>query len=288
MVKFKDQEDALLFIQYLYEIRQLQERTVKHYLYYYSKFDPDQWESDEYLNKFIIKHKNCSVVRGMVKNYCDMKSKEYVPPKIARGNKEKKLIRKITPQEIEIMRTGLYAEQFQKGMIFDLLLEGALRRVEIISIKIGSFKWEELMEDPEKMCRLVVLGKGNKERMVLIDPKTAEKLLNKLLPDGVQSWDQVKQLGASKRLLFAQKNGSPLNEQNVYDVIRRGSIRLLGRDIRPHEIRHHRSTELQKRGIVIDDIKNYLGHSRIATTEIYLHKSGEESIETIEANLLKK
>jgi integrase/recombinase XerD len=68
----------------------------------------------------------------------------------------------------------------------------------------------------------------------------------------------------------------------VYYIIKRGSKRILGRDIRPHELRHCRATELLERGASVHWIKTYLGHSSIAITEIYLHQSDEQNLKNIE------
>jgi site-specific recombinase XerD len=132
---------------------------------------------------------------------------------------------------------------------------------------------------------LLVLGKGNKERFVLINPETAEALLNKHIEK--YHLDSMQEINGfiedhKESLLFSKKNGEAFTEKNVYDIIKTGSLQILKRDVRPHELRHERANELEKKGVSILDIKNYLGHTRIATTEIYLHKSGEESLNKIE------
>ena len=285
MAIFIDPEDALRFLSYLYEERQLSERTVNEYKYYYQHLDPSNI-TQEYVTEFIMKHKNHTVIRGMMLNYLKMKGITGIKfPERAKGNKIKRVIRSNTLEDIKKVAEHLYSKSYHQGLIFDLVYQGALRRVEIPTIKIGSFRWKEWSNDMDNMCKLVVTGKGAKERVVLINPETAEKILNRLLPNGITSLKQIERLENSSTLLFARKDGNQLTERYVYDVIKSGSKKVLGRDIRPHELRHNRATELQKRGIEIHDIKNYLGHSRIGTTEIYLHKSGEESLATIEKNL---
>ena len=186
MAIFINPEDALKFIEYLYQIRQLGERTVKHYLSYYNKLNPERIDDEDYVSSFIIKHGNNSVVRGMMKNYLEMKELPVILPKRAKGNKVKKLIRTISQKEIVKVREYLYNKNFKHGLIFDLIHQGALRRAEVPTIKIGSFKWVEWIEDVDKMCKLIVLGKGNKERIVLIKPEIVEKLLMKLIPNGTK------------------------------------------------------------------------------------------------------
>jgi len=278
------------FEDYLNDVLDLGKRTVKLYLFYYKHLQSYQINSVMDLQSFIIKHSNTSAVRGMVKNYLEMEGvdeetiKKVMPPR-TKGKKEKKLIRRITQEEIKRLKSYFYAKGMKHGLIFDLIYQGALRRVEVTTIKIGSFRWVEWFNDPERMCKLLIYGKGKRHRIVLINPETAERILHKLLPK-IERLEQIEELELSNKLLLTKKDGKPLTDFNIYTIIKRGSIDVLGRDIRPHELRHNRATELEQRGVQIRDIKNYLGHSRISTTEIYLHKTGEESIESIEKNLV--
>lgn len=289
MENFKNPTDALKFIEYLQEIVRVGDRTIKHYLYYYSFFDPDRLQDKAYLNKFLMRHKNNSIVRGMLRNYSEFIGiTDFKLPKKSKGGQDtKRVVRSIDPSEIERVRKHLHNESAMKGLIFDLIYQGALRRVEVITITLGSFKWKEWLNDPDNLCRLKVLGKGKKERYVLINPETALMIFNKIVPNYNGIEETLNPLEKSEKLLFRKLDGSPLTEQNVYDMIKRGAVRSIGRDIRPHELRHNRATELLKRGIAITDIKTYLGHSKIATTEIYLHKSSDESVRSIAENLMK-
>jgi integrase/recombinase XerD len=53
------------------------------------------------------------------------------------------------------------------------------------------------------------------------------------------------------------------------------SDKVLGRHINPHLLRHSGATWLRENGWELDDIKEYLGHSSINTTQIYTHISKE-------------
>lgn len=284
-----DVEDQKSFLNYLLNERQLGERTAVIYMTFHRLFDPLKLSQD-YIDYFVIEHRNTSTVRAFVKHYLEFQGipDMFVLPKKPIGRKAQKIIRSLTPQQINITRAYFYSVSFKNGLLFDLLYEGAMRRVEIISITLGSFFWNEWFDNVEGFCKLVIRGKGNKERIVLINPETMQKILGIYVEKyQLYSPELIKEFMESHKesLLFRTKKGNPLNEKNVYDIIKRNSKKAIGRDIRPHELRHCRATDLEKRGVPIRDIKNYLGHSKIATTEIYLHKSGEESIETIERAL---
>jgi len=273
------------FCEYLALTKGLMERTVLHYIGYFKMLDLTRISSQDYCNQFIQDHKNNSVVRGMLINLLQFKGFDKtinMPPKKS-GSIKKRIIRDVAKEDIDRLRDYLYEQSFRKGLIFELVYQGALRRVEVPTIKTGSFKWLEWIDDTTKPCHLVVLGKRNKERIVLINPETAEKILMHYMNKyQFKTIDEFKVFANSNSLLL-----SNLSEYKVYDVIHRGSIKCLGRDVRPHELRHARATELERMGVPIRDIKVYLGHSNLATTEIYLHRLEKESIENIQ-NILQK
>jgi len=209
-----------------------------------------------------------------------------MPPKRT-GAVKQRIIRDISNEEIDTLRVHLYSKSFRKGLIFDLLYQGALRRAEVPTIKLNSFKWLEWIENVNDFCKLIIKGKRNKERIVLINPETAERIFNHYNRKyNFENMEQITTFANSPSLLFTI-DGKQISEWYVWNVVHTGSHQILSRDIRTHELRHFRSSELERMGVPIRDIKNYLGHSSLATTEIYLHRSENESIETI-GNILKK
>jgi integrase len=281
-----DEQEMREFYNYLSCTKGLMDRTVILYLGYFKIFDIARISSQEYCNQFVQDHKNNSVVRGMLINLLQFKglSKSIDMPPKKTGSVKKRIIRDISKEEIDKLKDYLYKQSFKKGLIFELIYQGALRRVEIPTVKMNSFKWLEWINDVSKPCHLIILGKRDKERTVLINPETVEKIfmyyMNKYQ---FKSMDDFKTFANSNSLLFPN-----LSEYKIYDIIHRGSINCLNRDIRTHELRHCRATELEKMGVPIKDIKVYLGHSNLATTEIYLHTSEKESIRNIQDILNKR
>jgi integrase len=283
----KNPKEAQKFYEFLTKTKLLSNKTVIEYLKYYKDLEPEFASEQEYVNAFIQEKKNNCVVRAMFFNYIQFRNFKRIqlPPKPT-GKKPKREIRPIAKSEIKSMKEKLQQERFRDFIIFCLIIEGALRRVEVPTIKVNSFRWREWFEDMDKFCKLVVLGKNNKERVVLISPQTAEVILNRLIEsDEVLkhdfSLDSLQSLINNDSLLLAKKNKEPITVDMVSKAIYR-SKKILGRGIRPHELRHEMATELERKGASIRDIKNYLGHSKIATTEIYLHKSEKDSVESIE------
>lgn len=285
-MKFKNQAEAVEFYEYLDQEKKLGPRTVEVYMIYYSCFDPELC-NEEYITKYARKHKNTSACRGFIKNYLEFKKLNIPMPSKPKGRKPIRLPRDISQSELQALREHFYAKSFKKGLIFDLMYQGALRRVEITSIKLNSFKWDKWIEQTDKFCRLIVLGKGNKEREVLINPETAESIAMYFLKKhDIITFDDLKDILNKEILLFTNVEGNPLTEHDIYYFIKKGSREVLkNRYIRPHEIRHARATELENKGISARDIQKYLGHARISTTELYLHRSNEKMIDSVESYL---
>lgn len=275
----------MAFGEYLKDTKRMSDRTLALYLNYYRMIDLELLPKQEYVNAFIQDHKNNVVVRAMMLNLLKFKGlhKEIDMPDKATGKIKKRLIRAISNEEIYLLSKKLHERSFKHGLIFDLIYQGALRRVEIPTIRINSFQWMSWQENPSDFCKLNVIGKNDKERTVLINPATARSILtfySQKFPD-----IELPDFANKNDLLFSNANGEQLTEFIVYDIIKSGSKKHLGRDIRTHELRHARATELEKKGVQIKDIKNYLGHSNIKTTEIYLHRSEAESLDAIKERI---
>jgi len=280
------ENELVEFVEYLTLTKGLMYRTINHYIGYYKLMNHSIPFNQEYCNKFLQDHKNHTVVRGMMLNLLAFRKLNKIidmPPKKT-GSPSKRVARGVTKADIDKLTTYLYDKEFKMGLIFELVYQGALRRSEVPTIRINSFKWLDWLTDINKPCLLIVLGKRDKERVVLINPETAEKLLNTYRQKyKLDTLDKIETFANSESLIFKK-----LTEKDIYNYIKRGSKKCLGKDIRPHELRHARATELEKMGVPVKDIKVYLGHSTLATTEIYLHTSEKESIENIQKIMEKK
>ena len=279
-----DQETLTAFHDYLRNMKRLSPKTIKDYLGYFKLLDLQKIDQ-AYIDKFLQDHGNHSNIRGMIKNLLECLGLDMqirMPPK-STGKKKKRVIRPILQENINSLRSHLYSVSFKHGLIFDLVYQGALRRNEVATIKIRDFEWEEFENSDNNFCKLIILGKGNKERRVLINAETVNKIFayyHSKYP--MKNLDEIKSFYNSNSLLFTRKDGSPITDKTVYYIIKKGSKKILGRDIRPHELRHHRATELEKKGVPIRQIKLYLGHANLTTTEIYLHQSEAEGLRNIE------
>lgn len=112
-----------------------------------------------------------------------------------------------------------------------------------------------------------VIGKGNKERNIYIT--------NREVIQALTSYCRLlKKLKISSAYIFLNKDGQPLSTQAARNIVTKYT-RLAGiqRNITPHAFRHTFATLLLEEGVDIKYIQEFLGHSSISTTQIYLHVS---------------
>jgi site-specific recombinase XerD len=78
-----------------------------------------------------------------------------------------------------------------------------------------------------------------------------------------------------------------LSTVSIESIVRNYAIKAgITKKVTPHSIRHTFATELRKKGVDITFIKDFLGHSSILTTTIYLHVSNQE-LKNIHQTFLK-
>lgn len=116
-----------------------------------------------------------------------------------------------------------------------------------------------------------IVGKGNKERVVYIANSEVSTALQNY-------WRLVKKYKLKSDYIFLNKYGQPLSTQAARNVVTKYT-KLAGikRTITPHAFRHSFATLLLEEGVDIKYIQEFLGHSSISTTQIYLHISAASS-----------
>src|SRR6201991_3555275 len=106
-----------------------------------------------------------------------------------------------------------------------------------------------------------------------------------------KSWcDGIEQMAVPAAIFSLTGVGSLMKPQSVRTELRRYSTRTgAPRRITPHMLRHTAATLLIERGVDIRFVQRLLGHSSIATTEIYTHVSDEALRSTLErADVLRQ
>ncbi len=144
--------------------------------------------------------------------------------------------------------------------ILELLYASGLRVSEAANLLLSNIDFDN------EVAR--VTGKGNKTRMVPVG-RPALRILRRYL-------DEVRPVLAEKSPstpnFFLSVNGRPLNREWIWNMVKEAS-RTAGieKNIHPHLLRHSFASHLLENGADLRVIQEMLGHSDLATTEIYTH-----------------
>ncbi len=148
-------------------------------------------------------------------------------------------------------------------LILQILYNCGLRQAELITLQQHHIDLSN--------SSLKVLGKGNKERVIPISSTLRESLL-----------EYVKQKkihfpGQERGPLLLNKKGKNLYPRYVYNVVKKYLSQVTTIEKRsPHILRHSFATHLTNNGADINAIKELMGHSSLAATQIYTHNSIEK------------
>ncbi|MCJ7933420.1 MAG: tyrosine-type recombinase/integrase [Chryseobacterium sp.] len=116
---------------------------------------------------------------------------------------------------------------------------------------------------------LKVVGKGNKERVVPISGDLSGLLKNYLEIRNPQA--------ECKSFFFVNKKGKKLNEKFVYVVVNKYLSLITTKEKRsPHILRHSFATHVLDNGAEISKVKKILGHSSLASTQVYTNANIEQ------------
>jgi integrase/recombinase XerD len=112
-----------------------------------------------------------------------------------------------------------------------------------------------------------VRGKGNRERLVPLGATTTAALTEYL--DGPRrDWTDRRQSDH----LFFNRQGRRLSRMSIWNIVKRAAKSIgLEKSISPHTFRHSFATHLLSAGADLRSVQAMLGHSSVATTQIYTH-----------------
>ena len=83
----------------------------------------------------------------------------------------------------------------------------------------------------------------------------------------------IEQSNKTTDFLFLNPDGRIVNRQDVYYMIKDLGERILHRHVTPHTLRHSFATHMLENGADLRVVQELLGHSDVATTQLYTHVS---------------
>lgn len=186
--------------------------------------------------------------------------------------RNKSLPKFLSSVEIEQILNNIKIETpagYRNRVILELLYATGMRVSELGDLNFGSLNLEE--------NEITVLGKGNKERIVLVSTRAKEflqKYINTvrfMIPENSSSPPT-----SENSPVFINKTGYRLQTQSIRtalnDIVKRIE---LPKKVTPHVFRHSFATKLLENGADLRVVQELLGHASISNTQIYTHVSTE-------------
>ena len=143
--------------------------------------------------------------------------------------------------------------------LIELLYSTGLRVSEVANLKIGDINFEK--------SEIKILGKGNKQRVVIFNNKSKEKIIKYLKND-------KRLISLNTGALFQNKFKQSLSPRSIQRLLKKYlNFSGINSKYSTHTLRHTFATHLLEGGADIKVIQQLLGHSSPETTKIYTHLS---------------
>ena len=158
------------------------------------------------------------------------------------------------------MQNPVGFEAVRDKLIVDLLYTTGMRRTELIHLKLANVNFGA--------STIKVLGKRNKERIIPILP-----VINCQFESYLKERTGLENV-IDEEYFFLSKKGLKINESFVYRLIN-SYFSTVSEKVKksPHILRHTFATHLLNNGADLNSVKELLGHSSLASTQVYTHNS---------------
>jgi len=144
------------------------------------------------------------------------------------------------------------------ALIIELFYLTGIRRSELIHLKESDVNLHNET--------LKVLGKRNKERLIPLVPRLKKSIENYLM--------LKREMGCEEARFFVTEKGKIIYDSLVYRIINNYFSKVSSKKKKsPHILRHSFATHLLNEGADINAIKELLGHSSLASTQVYTHNN---------------
>ena len=287
-VKNKDKFNNLVleFETYLLIDRKYSNKTVESYLnelYKYYQFlnkynidlininKNEVLKYNQYLNKLNLSNNsinhNISVIKNFYKFVIMYENISKSPIEYFESTKQRKSLPKVLSYDevkklLDIDLIDKYS--YRNKAMLELMYATGLRVSELVNLKLNDIDLE--------MDLLRTLGKGSKERIIPIGDY-AIYFLKKYINE--YRYQLLKK--ENTEYLFLNNLGKKISRQSFYNLVCNLAVKKnIKTKFSPHTLRHSFATHLLDRGADIVSIKEMLGHSSLATTQIYTHISNQK------------
>lgn len=170
---------------------------------------------------------------------------------------EKRLKRAFTPVEIELMRNA--CRKPKEKAVIELLLSTGCRVTELTLLAMENYD--------QQRGSITVVGKGNKERVVFVSARAKVAIDNYLV---------IKPHTDGPILCGLHGVGTAMTANGIQKLIKEIAKRAKVAHAHPHKFRRTAATLALKRGMSLNDVRRFLGHTDVDTTLQYIDTSGSD------------
>tara|TARA_Y100000588_G_scaffold308438_1_gene332986 strand:- start:2177 stop:3007 length:831 start_codon:yes stop_codon:yes gene_type:complete len=150
-------------------------------------------------------------------------------------------------------------EELRDGMMVELMYAAGLRVSELVGLNTRDIDLD--------VGSVRTIGKGYKERIIPIYETAVESV-----SEYIAFVRPIHSQNQKEEALFLNRRGCRLTRQAVWLQLRKLAIKVgISSKITPHMLRHSFATHLLHGGASLRHVQELLGHSNIATTQIYTH-----------------
>ncbi|MEN3014034.1 MAG: site-specific tyrosine recombinase XerD [Endomicrobiia bacterium] len=184
---------------------------------------------------------------------------------ISKPKLQRKLPQVLSYEEVDKLLSFIPGKKFNdirnKAML-EVLYATGMRVSELVNLKFSQ------LDLSNKYIKVV--GKGNKERIVLLNQKSIK---------AIKEWLEVREKKFKNKIssdydqyVFLSKLGKPISRIDFWEQLK-NYVKQAGitKNVSPHTLRHSFATHMLKYGADLRVVQELLGHSDISTTQIYTH-----------------
>lgn len=169
----------------------------------------------------------------------------------------------MSQDEMRTLETDVLSkdDDILRKCIVEVLYQTGIRKAELCNLTIDAVDLEE--------NQLKITGKGNKQRIIPIAKELSELLVSYLaVRDPLEEFEN---------LFFINKKGKKLTEKFVYVVVNKYLSLVTSKEkTSPHILRHSFATHILDNGAEISKVKKILGHTSLASTQVYTNSNIEQ------------